>query len=232
MTNELVEKVTRPIVGIENRTSAEVFDIMADRFRAALASVGEAKADGWLFFNPDTGTEWSANHPVESGEVDDAENIRPATAEELRQELFEAWEALATPPAPVSEPRVAVTDAMVETALTARIPGGSLAWHWIDGGGTGIQPAHRDVMRAALEAVLASEVAVQPTAAPEGWRSIETAPNRETIIVLRDDDTVEIVPADDNDFNWVPYTKRETFCTKPMGWLPMSFLPAAPKQDV
>ena len=50
---------------------------------------------GWLFLNPDTGTEWSSNHPVQSGEVDDAEDIRPATLETLHAELIEAWSALA-----------------------------------------------------------------------------------------------------------------------------------------
>ena len=49
------------------------------------------EADGWLFTNPDTGTEWAPQHPVESGEVPDAEDIRPATASILREELREAW---------------------------------------------------------------------------------------------------------------------------------------------
>lgn len=50
-----------------------------------------AQPIGWLFHNPDTGTEFSEGHPVESGECDDAENIRPATAEVLRDELLESW---------------------------------------------------------------------------------------------------------------------------------------------
>jgi hypothetical protein len=48
---------------------------------------------GYLYFNPDTGTEFPENHPVESGECDDAENVREATAEALRDELVEAWRA-------------------------------------------------------------------------------------------------------------------------------------------
>jgi hypothetical protein len=46
---------------------------------------------GWLFDNPDTGTEFSENHPVRSGECEDAKNIRPATAEALKEELLAAW---------------------------------------------------------------------------------------------------------------------------------------------
>lgn len=49
---------------------------------------------GYLFHNPDTGTEYSENDPIESGEVSDAENIREATLDELKSELFDAWKAL------------------------------------------------------------------------------------------------------------------------------------------
>lgn len=49
---------------------------------------------GWLFFNPDTGTEWSEDHPHESGEVPDAENVRPATAAALQEQLIEAWQGI------------------------------------------------------------------------------------------------------------------------------------------
>jgi hypothetical protein len=34
---ELVDRLTRPIIGIENRTALEAFDIMSDRIRSALA---------------------------------------------------------------------------------------------------------------------------------------------------------------------------------------------------
>lgn len=37
MTNDL----TRPIIGIENRTAQEVFDIMCSRFTAYLSALGE-----------------------------------------------------------------------------------------------------------------------------------------------------------------------------------------------
>ncbi|MBI1690482.1 MazG-like family protein [Methylorubrum sp. DB1722] len=45
---------------------------------------------GYLFHNPDTGYEWSESHPIESGEVEDAENVRPATAKVLHELLIEA----------------------------------------------------------------------------------------------------------------------------------------------
>jgi hypothetical protein len=34
----LIERLTRPIIGIENRTAQEAFDIMADRIRGALSA--------------------------------------------------------------------------------------------------------------------------------------------------------------------------------------------------
>jgi hypothetical protein len=37
---------------------------------------------GWVFWNPDSGEEYNPNHPVESGECDDAENIRKSTSTE------------------------------------------------------------------------------------------------------------------------------------------------------
>jgi len=50
---------------------------------------------GWLFTNPDTGVEFSEQHPVESGEVPDAIGIRSATTEALRLEVFSAWAVIA-----------------------------------------------------------------------------------------------------------------------------------------
>lgn len=38
--------------------------------------------DGFVYFNEDTGEEYSLNHPVESGEVPDATDIRRSTAQE------------------------------------------------------------------------------------------------------------------------------------------------------
>lgn len=50
---------------------------------------------GWLFFNPDTGIEYSDQHPIHSGECEDARNICPATAQNLLGELRNAWQAIA-----------------------------------------------------------------------------------------------------------------------------------------
>lgn len=46
---------------------------------------------GWLFFNPDAGTEWADSHPIESGECEDAEELRPATLNNLKEELLSTW---------------------------------------------------------------------------------------------------------------------------------------------
>lgn len=48
-------------------------------------------AIGYLFTNPDTGTEFSRDHPIDSGECPDAEDVCPATAEALLEELKYAW---------------------------------------------------------------------------------------------------------------------------------------------
>lgn len=47
---------------------------------------------GWLYVGDD-GIEWSANHPVRSGEMPDARLIRRASNSELLAALKDAWEA-------------------------------------------------------------------------------------------------------------------------------------------
>lgn len=74
-------------------TVATIADLSA-RLAASEARAEAAekeRSDGWLYLNPDTGVEWSKSHPVESGEVPDAENVREATATELQCELTFAW---------------------------------------------------------------------------------------------------------------------------------------------
>ena len=45
---------------------------------------GEAAVmNGYAYFNPDTGMEWRPQHPVQSGECDDAENIKVMTLAEF-----------------------------------------------------------------------------------------------------------------------------------------------------
>lgn len=71
-------------------------EIEADRaeITSLRSQLDEARAPvGYLYHNPDTGTEFSEIHPVESGECDDATDVRPATAEALLNELREAWRA-------------------------------------------------------------------------------------------------------------------------------------------
>ena len=65
-----------------------------DAARAELAAARGAKAVGWLYYNPDTGIEFSAQHPARSGECEDAKNVREATADELLTELKLAWEVI------------------------------------------------------------------------------------------------------------------------------------------
>lgn len=67
----------------------------ADARPALPAPVAEEPHLGWLYHNEDTGTEWSEQHPVESGEVPDATEVRPATLENLKAELMASWVSLA-----------------------------------------------------------------------------------------------------------------------------------------
>lgn len=48
---------------------------------------------GWLFITDD-GLEWSNSHPVESGEDQYAEEIRPATLTALKNSMIYAWKDL------------------------------------------------------------------------------------------------------------------------------------------
>ena len=70
-------------------------ELLAERDALAAVRAERTDAHGWLFCNPDTGIEWLDQHPIESGEVPDAENIRPASAEEVVTLLREAWNDLA-----------------------------------------------------------------------------------------------------------------------------------------
>lgn len=72
------------------RPAAKLLDVERERDLAIRNA-----SDGWLYHCPDTGTEWSEQHPVESGEVPDAEDVRAATATAFLNELIPTWEALA-----------------------------------------------------------------------------------------------------------------------------------------
>ena len=48
--------------------------------------------DGWVYFNPDCGEEYSRNHPINSGEVPAATHIRPATEmEDVLDKSVQNW---------------------------------------------------------------------------------------------------------------------------------------------
>lgn len=57
------------------------------KFYAAIASLerevaGLLSGDGFVYFNEDSGCEYSVNHPIESGECPDASDIRRSTPQE------------------------------------------------------------------------------------------------------------------------------------------------------
>ena len=49
------------------------------------------------------------------------------------------------------------------------------------------------------------------------WHDIATAPNHKEILILRDDDSIELIPADDNTYQWQPY-KRHACVNTPKLW--------------
>lgn len=113
--NELVGINEYNIFAHPCATGLFVLDVMGNRCEEDFTSVETAKAaaqsdferrvrecvvdgsnaQGWLYFNEDTGTEYSADHPVISGECPDAQDIKPATNENLLHELLSSWKAWA-----------------------------------------------------------------------------------------------------------------------------------------
>lgn len=58
------------------------------------------------------------------------------------------------------------------------------------------------------------------------WKPVETAPNDESILIHRDDGSIEIVQADDNDYTWEPYDGKKIIGVgRVTHWM---LLPAAP----
>lgn len=52
------------------------------------------------------------------------------------------------------------------------------------------------------------------------WLPMESCPNDEAILISRDNGSVELVEAIDNDFNWKPYEgPRIPGIDKPNGWM-------------
>lgn len=59
------------------------------------------------------------------------------------------------------------------------------------------------------------------------WKPIETAPNDKAILVRSDNDEVEVIAAEDNDYDWQPYDglNQGPGITKPTHWMAVSELP-------
>ena len=78
---------------VDDRDAATKHILEAER--RAEQRVRAEMSVGYIFHNPDTGTEILPYHPVESGECLDAQDIRQATAEVLREKLVSTWEEMA-----------------------------------------------------------------------------------------------------------------------------------------
>ncbi|TGT64144.1 hypothetical protein EN802_33115, partial [bacterium M00.F.Ca.ET.159.01.1.1] len=88
------------------RAEAELARVTAERNEAE--GINLLDGDGWVFWNPDSGEEYSPSHPVESGECEDAQNIRNSTAQEdllwksMQSEFDRAEAAIARAVKPVA----------------------------------------------------------------------------------------------------------------------------------
>lgn len=96
---ELVETLRRVANGLRERSDnnlASVADEAATAIETQAAEIERRSVllsdeYGFVYHNPDTGEEYSQNHPIESGEVPDAMDVRPATSQE--QFLYGLWNA-------------------------------------------------------------------------------------------------------------------------------------------
>lgn len=158
--------------------------------RALLARLNEAQTvavehHGWLYENPDTGTEWSENNPIRSGECDDAKDARPATMQALKDELIEAWKGW-------EEARNMLAAVAVPEGwqLLPKEPDG-----WMAHAGQQVVQGFDPMTDSGVCEDVAKDVwramsALVPSAAPsapasvEGWQPIETAPKDATWIAL------------------------------------------------
>ena len=121
---------------------AAMFGFQAAREEAYKEGAGEP-AKGWLYHCPDTGTEWSDNHPIESGEVPDAKDVRPSTLDALHAELMAAWEVLAERPSPPDpQARIeALEGALKALEVTAKALRSPYASPWDHGKANGLMEA-------------------------------------------------------------------------------------------
>lgn len=120
--------LTRPIVGIENRTAVEVFDIMCDRFRRAHArAAGEAEPVAWRY-------RWHFDgHPAPTDWLftDTAPAPRDhLEAEPLYTHLAPAQEPVAVPAGGWKLVPVEMTAEMARRAVDAGVAAGSRGEKW------------------------------------------------------------------------------------------------------
>lgn len=87
--NDLVEALWDGMCRKDAEKSASM--IIDEAMALGAAEQRRKDAEGYLFDNPDTGTEYLPYHPIESGECQYAENVRKATNHELLSELNAAW---------------------------------------------------------------------------------------------------------------------------------------------
>lgn len=113
----------------------EVLELEGQRFNTLEEAKAAAQADfkrrvrechveiepqGWLYFNEDTGTEYSVDHPVSSGACPDAQDIRPTTNENLLRELLMCWKAWGEDRQEVDDLRAEIATKPVDVAAVRR----------------------------------------------------------------------------------------------------------------
>lgn len=104
-TDQLVDKFLRwslpasvcsdpcaTMAGYPHRTGTNLLNAVEARqmivylMGPAIAPPPRGNTKGWAHHNPDTGPEWSVNHPVESGECEDATGIVRMTLAKFRRQ--------------------------------------------------------------------------------------------------------------------------------------------------
>lgn len=112
---------------------------------------GEA---GWLYFNEDTGTEWSEQHPIESGECPDATDVRPGNSANLLIEMRSAWTMLSEREQEIERLRALAKPAPAVEAVREAL---RAIYEWYDrdgsvGGASAVFEEHRAAIAPAAQA--------------------------------------------------------------------------------
>ncbi len=131
-------ELTRPIIGIENRTAQEAFDIMADRIRSAARQEGRCSP--------------GEDPAPEAGFI----------PERVTYQCGSRGEASVVATAPLTR----VDDATVDRALFAVVMGGAEVWNWLPQKDAHTpSKVAREVMRTAISAAMDPR-SYSPSAAP------------------------------------------------------------------